>query len=125
MPSAVRPVPPIQDHPKADEILPDTPPERPFPSRFRWVVPSSILVVIQSRQTTLTRILSRANSSVTIFAKATCAALMHEYAVAQVLLKMRVPFTEAVITIAPPCSRSSGTLARVIRNVLVKLVVDV
>src|SRR5579883_1865575 len=60
-------------------------------------------VLIAPGQITLTRIRSLASSRATIFVNATCAALVQEYAVAPELLNMRVPFTEEVITIAPPC----------------------
>jgi hypothetical protein len=121
----VRPVPPIRDHPKADEILPDTPLERPFLSGFDEWFPPRYWQRSNPGGRHRREILSWANSRATIFAKATYAALLDEYAIAPVLLKMRVPLTETVITIAPPCFRSRGTLARVVRNVLVKLVVDV
>ena len=71
-------------------------------SRLRSSVLSLMSVSIAPGQITLTRILNGASSSADILATATCAVFVAEYAVAPVLLKVRVPFTDDVMRIEPP-----------------------
>src|SRR2546422_920747 len=84
-----------------------------------------MLVSIHPGQITFTRILYFASSRAIILVKPTCPAFDEEYAVAPVLLKMRVPLTDDVTMTDPPFRFKKGTAYLTVKNVPFRLTFSV
>src|SRR5829696_7244719 len=91
-------------------------------SSFSTLVLSAISVLIAPGQITFTRILSGPSSTASILARATCPALLLEYADAPELEKIRVPFTEEVTITEPPRRLRCGTAYLMVVKVPTRLI---